>query len=104
MQTTYRAVESLMRQGETLHATEGLLHATGWHAPTRRLSFLVLWQTCGLCVGESCTKAAAKHRLLLVNPSAENIMKQDDPNCLVTDNTLHVHLADYAMISTMSGR
>jgi hypothetical protein len=25
-------------------------------------------------------------------------------NCLVTDNTLHVRLADYAMISPMSGR
>jgi hypothetical protein len=24
--------------------------------------------------------------------------------CLVTNNTLHVRLADYAMISTMSGR
>jgi hypothetical protein len=24
--------------------------------------------------------------------------------CLVTDNTLHVRLADYAMMSTMAGR
>jgi hypothetical protein len=71
-----------MRQGETLHATEGLLHATGGRASTRRLSFLVLWKTCGLRVEESCTKAAAKHRLLLVNPSTEN-MRQDDPKGLV---------------------
>jgi hypothetical protein len=72
-----------MRQGETLHATESLLRATGWRAPTRRLSFLVLWQTCGLRVGESCTKTATKHGLLLVNPSAENIMRQDETFCPV---------------------
>jgi hypothetical protein len=93
MQTTYRAVGSLMRQGETLHATEGLLHATGWRAPTRRLSFLVLWKTCGLRVEESCTKAAAKHRLLLVNPSAENIMRQDDTKCLVMQRDVYLGLA-----------
>ena len=69
-----------MRQGETLHATESLLHATGRRAPTRRLSSLVSCQTCGLRVGESCTKAVAKHGLYRVNSSAENIMRQDEIN------------------------
>ena len=61
-----QGVGSLMRQGETLHATESLWRATGRRTPARHLPSPVSWQTCGLRVG-----GAAREANLQSSPWAE---------------------------------
>ena len=58
-----QGIGSLMRQGETLHATESLWRATGRRTPARHLPFPVSWQTCGLRVGGAARKAKIQFSL-----------------------------------------